>query len=116
MGDPGKLIILEEILNVIKRQDLLSVVQKTGNKLKSGLLDIEKEFPYLVNSVRGRGTFLAINAVTNPLRDGILAKLKQKGKFSLNTIKIITTLSFMIPIITTNRILIIENGNSITEE
>ncbi|KAF5292602.1 hypothetical protein FQA39_LY13935 [Lamprigera yunnana] len=79
MGDPGKLLLLEEILKVIKSQNLLSVVEKTGKKLKGGLLDLEKAFPYLINSVRGRGTFLAVNAVTTKLRDDILKQLKQLG-------------------------------------
>lgn len=79
MGDPGKLILLENIIEIIKSQDLLSQVQKTGKRLKCGLLDLEKEFCNLINSVRGRGTFLAANAATPELRDDILKRLKQKG-------------------------------------
>lgn len=83
MGDPGKLIILESVIRVIKEQNLLENVRKTGNKLKNGLFDIEKDFGNLVNSTRGRGTFLAINAANTKLRDEILVKLKTKGNFQL---------------------------------
>ena len=80
MGDPGKLLILEQILNVIKRDSLLDNVNKVGEKLKKGLFDAQKDFPQLLNSTRGRGTFLAINASSGQLRDDIVNKLKQKGK------------------------------------
>lgn len=79
MGDPGKLLLLEQILNVIKHENLLQQVQKTGDRLKTGILQLEKEFPQLLNSTRGRGTFLAVNAATSPLRDDFLSRLKQKG-------------------------------------
>ncbi|RZC33222.1 4-aminobutyrate aminotransferase, mitochondrial-like [Asbolus verrucosus] len=79
MGDPSKLILLETIIRVIKEQNLLENVQKTGKKLKDGLLSLEKEFSHLVNSARGRGTFLAINAVDVKLRDDILKRLRAKG-------------------------------------
>lgn len=79
MGDPGKILLLKTILDVIRRDNLLENVRKTGDKIKSGLLQLEKEFPALVNSVRGRGTFLALNAVDATVRDNILAGLKQKG-------------------------------------
>ncbi|XP_044267936.1 4-aminobutyrate aminotransferase, mitochondrial-like [Tribolium madens] len=79
MGDPGKLIILETVIKVIKEQKLLENVLHTGTMLKIGLLELEKEFCYYVNSTRGRGTFLAINATDSNLRDEILTKLKAKG-------------------------------------
>ncbi|KYB25522.1 4-aminobutyrate aminotransferase, mitochondrial [Tribolium castaneum] len=79
MGDPGKLIILQTVLRVIKEQKLLDNVLHTGTLLKIGLLELEKEFCYLLNSTRGRGTFLAVNATDSKLRDEILTKLKAKG-------------------------------------
>lgn len=80
MGDPGKLLLLEAILDVIKRDNLLENVTRVGNKLKSGLLQAQKDFPELLNSARGRGTFLAINCTTPKLRDDLVNRLKQKGK------------------------------------
>lgn len=80
MGDPGKLILLERVLKVIKQENLLDLVNKTGNVLKNGLHDLEKEFPGVIHSVRGRGTFLAYNAPTTETRDKINAGLKKNGK------------------------------------
>lgn len=78
-GDPGKVLMLEAILKVIKRDNLLDNVKKTGDVLKKGLLDAQKEFPNILNSVRGRGTFLAINAKDGKTRDLLIGRLKQKG-------------------------------------
>lgn len=80
MGDPGKVLLLEGILKVIQRDNLLANVEKTGKYLKQGLLDMEKEFPDILNSVRGRGTFLAVNCVNSTVRDNVISKLKQNGK------------------------------------
>lgn len=80
MGEPSKIILLESVLKVIKQENLLAQVDETGKVLKKGLLELEKEFPNHINSVRGRGTFLAFNAAKTELRDKILAKLKQSGE------------------------------------
>lgn len=79
MGDPGKLLLLETILKVIKRDSLLENVNRVGKKLKQGLLDAQRNYPNLLNSARGRGTFLAINVKDIATRDGIVNRLKQKG-------------------------------------
>ncbi|KAK7791902.1 hypothetical protein R5R35_005425 [Gryllus longicercus] len=79
MGDPGKVILLQGVLDVIKKENLLSVVQTSGDKLLKGLKEFQQEFPSLVNSARGRGTFLAINCASSQLRDEIVGKLKKKG-------------------------------------
>lgn len=80
MGDPGKLILLERVLNVIKQEKLQSLVCETGNILKDGLHTLEKEFPSLVKSVRGRGTFLSFNSCSTEVRDKINNNLKKNGK------------------------------------
>ncbi|XP_029734923.1 4-aminobutyrate aminotransferase, mitochondrial [Aedes albopictus] len=82
MGDPGKVLLLESILNVIKSEALLQNVEKTGAKLKQGLLQAQKDYPHLLNSARGRGTFLAINCASAKMRDDAVAALKQKGVLS----------------------------------
>lgn len=78
-GDPGKLIILEGVLEVIKRDNLLENVRKTGDVLLKGLLEAQKDFSSILDSARGRGTFLAINAKDGATRDKIVGKLKANG-------------------------------------
>lgn len=79
MGDPGKVLLLERILEVVKRDNLLKNVERVGKVLKGGLLEAEAEYSHLLNSTRGRGTFLAINAKNTKARDTILNKLKAEG-------------------------------------
>jgi len=79
MGDPGKVIMLEEILKVIQDEHLIENVNKAGKVLKGGLLSLEKEFPHLLNSTRGRGTFLAVNCCNTKVRDSIVNTLKLHG-------------------------------------
>ncbi|EDV97996.1 GH17185 [Drosophila grimshawi] len=79
MGDPGKIILLEEILKVIKDEHLMANVDAAGKVLKQGLLSLENEFPNLLNSTRGRGTFLAVNCANTKVRDSIVTSLRQNG-------------------------------------
>ncbi|XP_033239235.1 4-aminobutyrate aminotransferase, mitochondrial [Drosophila pseudoobscura] len=79
MGDPGKVLLLEEIIKVIQEEKLLANVNETGKVLKDGLLNLEKEFPNILNSTRGRGTFLAINCTNTNVRDRIITALRHTG-------------------------------------
>ncbi|CAG9839880.1 unnamed protein product [Diabrotica balteata] len=79
MGDPGKAMILEAIINTIKCQNLLDQVNRSGQKLLCGLKDLEKEFTPLIDSVRGRGTFIAYNVKDEKTRDTVIIKLKKGG-------------------------------------
>lgn len=71
--------MLEEVLRVINEQNLLENVRKTGEKLKRGLLQLEKELPGVLHAVRGRGVFLAVSVPSHSVRDDILNRLKQNG-------------------------------------
>jgi len=79
MGDPTKIVLLDAVLKVIKRENLLSVVEKSGDVLMSGLRDLEAEFPALINATRGRGTFITFDAANAKLRDDIVSRLLTKG-------------------------------------
>lgn len=81
LGDPGKIFLLEAFLNVLKRDNLLCQVNKSGEVLKAGLLCLQKQHSNLIDSVRGKGTFMAFNAKCPKLRDDILARLKKKGMY-----------------------------------
>lgn len=83
MGDPGKLVLLEKVIKVIKQENLLDLVCKTGVVLKSGLHGLEKEFSNHIHSVRGRGTFLAYNSPTTELRDKIFTNMRKEGNCTI---------------------------------
>ncbi|XP_008553071.1 4-aminobutyrate aminotransferase, mitochondrial [Microplitis demolitor] len=79
MGDPSKLIMLEAILNVMQRDNLLEKVSKVGEYTLDNLKKMEKEFSTVINSTRGRGTFIAFNGASPKIRDQIVSKLLAKG-------------------------------------
>lgn len=80
MGDPGKTILLQTILEVIKKDNLLEQVQKSGERILSGLKELECDFPCLLHSARGRGTICAISTYKPEVRDEMLKKMRKKGK------------------------------------
>ncbi|XP_001607115.2 4-aminobutyrate aminotransferase, mitochondrial [Nasonia vitripennis] len=79
MGDPSKLILLEAIVDVIEKENLLDRVTRVGNYTLDHLKKLENEFPNSINSSRGRGTFIAFDCATAQLRDATIKKLLQNG-------------------------------------
>lgn len=79
LGDPGKILILKGVMEVIHNNDLLNQVLKTGVVLEKGLKDLETKYSNVINSSRGRGTFRAFNGKTTEIRNKITGKLKEKG-------------------------------------
>ncbi|KAG7209133.1 hypothetical protein KM043_015277 [Ampulex compressa] len=79
MGDPSKLLLLEAILKIVKRENLLDRVTRVGDYTHKELMKMQNEFPNLINSVRGRGTFLAFDCATPEYRDAVIKKLLAKG-------------------------------------
>ncbi|OWF52736.1 4-aminobutyrate aminotransferase, mitochondrial-like [Mizuhopecten yessoensis] len=79
LGDPSKLIFLEEVVNLIKEEGLLVQVQDTGSYLINGLYDMQNKYPGLLSRARGIGTFCSIDVKDADTRDKILHKLIQRG-------------------------------------
>ncbi|XP_076656450.1 4-aminobutyrate aminotransferase [Halictus rubicundus] len=79
MGDPSKVILLEAVLETIKNEKLLERVIRVGEYTLKQLTSLQNEFSSTINSVRGRGTFIAFNCTTPELRDQIVKKLLTKG-------------------------------------
>lgn len=79
MGDPSKMVLLEAVLDTIKKENLLDRVNDVGNYTMKHLMNIQNEFSSVMNSVRGRGTFIAFNLTSSELRDAVIKKLLSKG-------------------------------------
>jgi 4-aminobutyrate aminotransferase / (S)-3-amino-2-methylpropionate transaminase len=79
MGEPSKVLLLEKVVEVVKRDKLLENVQVTGKRLMEGLKDLSNRFPVEVHNVRGIGTFCAFDCDTAEKRDEIVARLKTEG-------------------------------------
>lgn len=82
MGDPSKMIILEEVIKIIKKEALLHNVNVTGKVLMNGLFEYQKKYSGLISSVRGLGTFISFNLPTTEKRDIVVSKLRAKGVLS----------------------------------
>lgn len=79
MGDPSKIILLEAVLETIRKENLLHRVTTVGDYMLKQLTSLQNEFSTIINSIRGRGTFIAFNCVSPDLRDAIIKKLLSKG-------------------------------------
>jgi len=79
MGDPSKVILLEAILEIIKRENLLDRVIRVGDYMLKHLMDIQKEHSSIISSMRGRGTFIAFNCTSPEMRDTIIKRFITKG-------------------------------------
>lgn len=79
MGDPSKLILLNTMIQVVQRDRLLENVQETGHKLLYELKILAKEFPNIIHSARGIGTFCTLDAKDSQTRDAIVKKSKNNG-------------------------------------
>uniref|UniRef100_A0A8C2K922 4-aminobutyrate aminotransferase n=1 Tax=Cyprinus carpio TaxID=7962 RepID=A0A8C2K922_CYPCA len=81
MGDPSKNLFLSEVLNVIRRENLLEEVTRSGKALLQGLYALQTQYPHILSRARGQGTFCAIDACSDATRDSIMLKARNKGLF-----------------------------------
>jgi len=79
MGEPSKIIVLEEVVKVIKRDNLLENTKNVGEILMKEITTLQDKFPHLINSTRGKGTFMAFNGKDPATRDKIISNLKALG-------------------------------------
>uniref|UniRef100_A0A8C5R8T5 4-aminobutyrate aminotransferase n=1 Tax=Leptobrachium leishanense TaxID=445787 RepID=A0A8C5R8T5_9ANUR len=79
LGDPSKNILLTEVLNVIKQEDLLNNAVHAGKILMDGLLDFQVRYPHLVSRVRGRGTFCSFDTPDDVTRTNLISQTRNKA-------------------------------------
>ena len=83
MGDPSKIVLLEKVVQVVKRDNLLNLAQESGRKLMDGLKDLSKRYPqHIKNNVRGIGTFCAFDLSSSQKRDETFVRLQQNGELN----------------------------------
>lgn len=79
VGDPTKLLLIEEVLKVVNNEKLLENVRDTGEYMQKGLKEISKRHPSTFFNVRGRGTFCAVDLPTEQDRNKFIAEMHHKG-------------------------------------
>lgn len=80
MGDPAKLQVFLNLINLIEKMNLMENVRQTGDLLRKGLLDLEIRYYDLIHSTRGMGLFLGFSAQCTKYRDYLFLKLRNKGE------------------------------------
>lgn len=98
LGDPSKMIFLEQVIKVIERDQLIPKIAQTGEYLLKGLSTAQDAYPQYLESARGRGTFAAIDFKTAKLRDLAIKELHLEGVHcggsGERSLRIRTTLTF----------------------
>nr|pir 4-aminobutyrate transaminase (EC 2.6.1.19) precursor - pig [Sus scrofa domesticus] len=79
LGDPSKNLLLAEVINIIKREDLLSNAAHAGKVLLTGLLDLQARYPQFISRVRGRGTFCSFDTPDESIRNKLNSIARNKG-------------------------------------
>ncbi|RDD47545.1 4-aminobutyrate aminotransferase, mitochondrial [Trichoplax sp. H2] len=79
LGDSSKLVLLEAIINCIKREKLIDLAKESGEVLQTGLKSLASKYPNIISRPRGMGTFCAIDFIDSKKRDEIIADLKNNG-------------------------------------
>lgn len=79
VGDPHKIIMLEQVVTAIREENLLARVQASGDTIMSGLEELQQKFPHLLSRARGRGTFCAVDLPSVAARDSLLTSLRARG-------------------------------------
>uniref|UniRef100_A0A3Q3L613 4-aminobutyrate--2-oxoglutarate transaminase n=1 Tax=Labrus bergylta TaxID=56723 RepID=A0A3Q3L613_9LABR len=79
MGDPSKNLMLAEVLNVIRTENLLEEVCRSGKALLNGLYELQARYPGMLSRARGQGTFCAIDICDDATRTSLLNKARDKG-------------------------------------
>lgn len=79
VGDPSKMVLLEAVVRVIKEQNLVQNMKTTGDYLLKNMHALQKKHPNKIFSVRGRGTFAAVDFASPEARDKAVKELHKKG-------------------------------------
>ena len=79
VGDPLRLALLKTTLDVIRKDSLLDVVQKSGKTLMDGLNTLQTSKPESISRLRGKGTFIAFDLPSEEIRAKLISAMLQKG-------------------------------------
>ncbi|CAH1795449.1 unnamed protein product [Owenia fusiformis] len=79
MGDPGRVVLLEALIKVVKQEELLRNVTRSGQTLLQGVMSLQNEYPHLLSNARGSGAFLAIDGSSGSFRDTLAVRLRNAG-------------------------------------
>ncbi|XP_059164787.1 4-aminobutyrate aminotransferase, mitochondrial-like [Physella acuta] len=97
LGDPSKVVMLKEVLNVIRDEKLLDRTTETGKYFVDNLMAAQTKYPKLLSRARGLGAIAAVDLPDAVTRDKIIAKMRELGvhlgSCGISTLRIRPTLT-----------------------
>jgi 4-aminobutyrate aminotransferase/(S)-3-amino-2-methylpropionate transaminase len=98
LGDPSKLVLLNQVIQVIRNEALLDQIQRSGKTLLDGLKSLQSQNENIICNARGRGTFCSIDFRSPDLRNRAISLMHLQGVHcggsGDQTLRIRTTLTF----------------------
>ncbi|MFH4978244.1 hypothetical protein AB6A40_004953 [Gnathostoma spinigerum] len=79
MGEPTKLVLLERVIRVIERDNLLQQVREVGTELRNGLEKIQKDHATQMLNLRGLSLICAFDLPNTKARDKFLEITLKNG-------------------------------------
>ena len=79
MGEPARFLVLGKTIQVIEQEKLIERVADVGEYLLSGLKKLERIYPGIISSTRGRGTMIALDVANVESREKLIRRLAQNG-------------------------------------
>jgi len=79
VGEPSKLIILNAVLETIRRDSLLEQVTRVGQTMQEGMLELSARYPSIFANYRAKGTFAAFDCDTAGTRDSLIGEMRKEG-------------------------------------
>lgn len=79
VGDPTKLFLLEKVIAVVKRDNLIQKAGDLGQVFQKNLSQLESTYKDKLTQARGLGTFAAIDLPSAALRDKLVDKAIANG-------------------------------------
>ncbi|XP_067115459.1 4-aminobutyrate aminotransferase, mitochondrial-like [Osmerus mordax] len=79
LGDHTKNLFLNEVIKVIRTENLMEEVQRSGRVMLQGLYELQAKYPHLLSRARGLGTFCAVDVRDEDTRNSLLIKARNKG-------------------------------------
>ena len=96
-GNPLAMAVANAVLTEILQENFLENVRQNGAKLKQGLEDLQRQFPHVINEVRGVGLMLGIKISDKIENNEFAKKLIEQGLLTVpaseNVIRILPPLN-----------------------
>lgn len=79
MGDPHKMVVLEAVLDVYKRDNLVDNMAAQGEHILGGLKKLQAKYSGQIENARGQGIMVAFDCADPAARDDMISRLANKG-------------------------------------